>query len=491
MSTVCVGPLPQAPAGNRWFRTHASLVFLADRRKVILAASFLIGSIAYASLSLLPPLSIALFYFLAILLSAPFLERQEIVAFALICAVLSEQTNPEPWSGGFAERLFFILIAYVGVGLLMMERERAWRLAQPATGLMAQEIARREEEIERREAVEQQLRGLVDGSPAASFTLDPQGIVLHANEAAHQLLGFDGLTLTGRSIDEYLPVLATLRQTTKVRHLVRTMIECTGRRRNAEAFLAHVWVSSFGPPSATGLTAVVFDSSQQLRENEEQGLRSLATGTRIIMGAFWHETRNLCTAMLLTAGSMKRIPGLAESEELGTLYSLIGGLEKLASAELHPESDREFETASLRAVLDHLRIVVEPWFQESGIDVTWQIAEEMLFVRGDHHGILQVFLNLARNARRALENAGRKRIAISASMEDGRILVRFWNSGPPVSDPAQLFAPFRPESAGRGIGLYVSRAIVRSCGGDLRHDAVDEGVCFTVVLETSRLAVGA
>jgi len=453
---------------------------LADRRTVILAVSLLIGSIAFTDWLLVPDISLGFLYFFAILLSAQFLDRQQIAAFAVICAILSEQFRPAPWGGDVVPRVLITLIAYLGVGLLVWEMDRHRQSVLTHAGRMAQET-------QRREAVEQQLHSMVEGSPAAIFTIDSNGTVLLANEAAHQLLGFENQTLFGRSIDEFLPVLATLRQTSRVRHLVRTMIECTGARRNRETFLAHIWVSSFGPPSATGLTAVVFDSSQQLRDREEEGLQTLATSTRIIMGAFWHETRNLCTAMRVTANSMKRIPSLAETEEVEALNSLVAGLEKLASSELRPESEREFENASLRSVLDHLRIVIEPWFRESGIGVSWQIADDMLMVRADHHGILQVFLNLARNSRRVLENCERKEIAISASVEEGRILVRFRNSGPPVADPVQLFAPFQPEATGRGIGLYVSRAIVRSFGGDLRYEAVEGGVCFTVVLERGGL----
>jgi PAS domain-containing protein len=46
-------------------------------------------------------------------------------------------------------------------------------------------------EIKQRETVEQQLRGLIEGTPAAILTLDPSGKVLLANEAAHELLGLE------------------------------------------------------------------------------------------------------------------------------------------------------------------------------------------------------------------------------------------------------------------------------------------------------------
>ena len=478
LSAAFPDPLSQRPRGKSLSRPLLLSVQLAlgDRRVALLAVSLLVASIAFTDWLLIPNVALGFLYFFALVLGAHLLERREIAVFAVICAILNEEFAPGPGGGDAVPRIAITLIAYLGVGLLVFEMDRYQKSVHAHAGIVAGEI-------QRREHAEQQLGSLVEGSPAAILTLDREGTVILANDAAHELLGFESQTLPGQTVDEYLPVLATLRHTSRVRHLIRTMIECTGSRRNGETFLAHIWVSSFGPPAATGLTAVVFDSSQQLRDREEEGLHTLATSTRVIMGAFWHETRNLCTAMRVTASSMKRIPGLTDTEELEALNSLVAGLEKLASAELSPESERGFECASLRAVLDHLRIVIEPGFQESGIRTVWQIADNVPVVRADHHGVLQVFLNLTRNARRVLETSERKEVAIHASVEKGSILVRFYNSGPPVPDPGHLFEPFRPEATGLGIGLYVSRAIVRSFGGDLRYEPVSHGVCFTVVLE--------
>src|SRR5207248_3859526 len=117
-------------------------------------------------------------------------------------------------------------------------------------------ISELNEQIRLREVAEQQLRALVEASPAALLVLDPAGKVVIANDAAGELLQCGGERLEGQRIDSYLPTLAELRKPSGVRRLVRTMLECTGYRRGGEAFLAHVWVSSTGPPSVTGFSAL-------------------------------------------------------------------------------------------------------------------------------------------------------------------------------------------------------------------------------------------
>jgi C4-dicarboxylate-specific signal transduction histidine kinase len=96
--------------------------------------------------------------------------------------------------------------------------------------------------------------------------------------------------------------------------------------------------------------------------------------------------------------------------------------------------------------------------------------------------LLQVFLNLARNSQRAIETCPRKELTIAASAEEDSVVIRFEDTGVGVPFPEQLFRPFQPGADGAGLGLYVSRAILRSFRGELRYEARTAGCCFAVVL---------
>jgi two-component system, LuxR family, sensor kinase FixL len=451
----------------------------ATRHTALITAIAMILGIVMMDVLVFPNISLGLLYFLPIVVTAGCLSHFDIVVVSVVCTLLHESLGPFAWTKGLAPRLITTFMAYLGTGALIREMDRY----RKRTSTHARELA---EEVLRRETTEQQLRGLVEGMPAAILTLDSAGNVLLANEAAHDVFAREPPSLVGECIDEYLPDLAKLRQTSGVRHLVRTMIEGTAYRYGGEAFLAHIWVSSFGPPSTTGLTVVVFDASEQLRTHEEVGLHSLTTSARVIMGAFWHETRNLCSAMRVLVNGLMHRPGLAELEELEGLNSLVDSLEKLAYAERQPASEHSLDTASVRVALDHLRIVMEPSLQEKEVAVYWRIEEDLPLVRADHHGLLQVFLNLARNASRALEGSPRKELRIVAALENQSVKVRFHNSGPSIANPESLFKPFQPGASEGGLGLYVSRAMLRSFGGDVAYEPVTSGCCFTVVLEISQ-----
>jgi C4-dicarboxylate-specific signal transduction histidine kinase len=141
-------------------------------------------------------------------------------------------------------------------------------------------------------------------------------------------------------------------------------------------------------------------------------------------------------------------------------------------------------TADLQTVLDEAWIIMEPSFRDAEIEVIWNIADNLPRVRGDQQGLVQVLINLLRNSRVALENAETKKVYISAVENvsaPGRIQVRVRDTGPGIAHPAQIFHVF-PSGAQTGLGLYVSRSIVLSFGGDLRHESDVAGASFVLDL---------
>ncbi len=101
----------------------------------------------------------------------------------------------------------------------------------------------------------------------------------------------------------------------------------------------------------------------------------------------------------------------------------------------------------------------------------------------DPHGLLQAFLNLVQNGYRAVQQGPSRSLTISVSTNVGKAIVRFQDSGPGISAPDRLFQPFQQGADGTGMGLYVSRSIVRSYGGELRFEPQPQAPCFAVELQ--------
>lgn len=442
---------------------------------------------------LLPNVSIGFLYLFPVLFSAAALSGAQITALAVLCGYLREAFdplqmavappgtflpvvfNPLHWVPGASGRLFVVTMGFAMTGFFVSELNQRRRLLE-------EHLKEREQQILLRQEAELQVRILIETSPLAILTLGGDGRVVLANESARELLDFGEEPLQGCQVELYLPTLYRMLGPHRSGSNIRTSVECRGQRRNGDVFLAHVWLSTYHTSNGPGLAAVVWDASENLRDREGAGLDSMMATSRVLIGAISHEVRNLASAAASAYAKLGETCDVEQSEQYQVLGTLVQGLEKIASSGLRVASSREAVVADLGTVLDEARIVIEPSLREADIAVTWDLAPDLPLVQADHHSLLQVLVNLARNCRQVLEDCERREVRISAGLEKDLVVVRFHDSGPGVERPEELFRPFHSGAQSTGLGLYISRAILRSHGGGLRYEPEIGGCCFAVDL---------
>jgi len=444
-----------------------------NRARALAAAAALVALIAAGDWVAKPNFSLHFLYLFPIMLAGGFLARWQIAGMGVFCAFLGEIFSPFPHADA-PTRLAMMSVAFTGTGLFISELVHKRQLAMEHLQQLTAQIRQRED-------AEQQLQILIESSPAAIVTVDSSGAVVLANQAAQQLLSTGGLPLAGEPIRNYFPTLESVAQSSRPQSF-RTTMQCKGQRRNGEVFLAAIWFSTYKTLSGPRLAAIIVDLSEDLRDREDLSLNHLLKNTRILMGAMSHEIRNLCGAVSAVGKNLVRVEALKRNQDFEALQTLIQGLEKIASLELQASPDEAAMAVDAGEVLDELRVLIEPSFRDSGMVVKWQIAAGLPLVWADSYGLLQVFLNLARNSQRAMQECERKELTIAAGAEEASVVVRFEDTGVGIRSPQQLFRPFQPAADGTGLGLYVSRAIVRSFRGELRYEARPAGSCFAVVL---------
>jgi PAS domain S-box-containing protein len=401
-------------------------------------------------------------------------RRWQIVTTAIGFAVLQELFSNLPL-GSAIPRLVFSAMGFAGTGLFMFELLRNRRMVL----VHLDEV---EHQIQQRREAQEQLRMLVESSPAAILTVGSSGEVLLANEAAQELLGAEGTDLRGECIADYVPALFSALQSGQSR-LYRTALQCKAQRTNGETFLAGTWFSTYRSPAGNRLAAIIVDLSEELYTREDLSLDYLLKNARILMSAVSHEVRNLAGAALVLHRNLSRVTLLMENEDFVALGTLIHGLEKLSAMELANSPEEERKSIDLASVLDELRVLLESMCRNAGIELEWAIADPSCFVWADHYGLIQVFLNLAKNSKRALEVAPVRRIRITAEHENQSVVIRFEDTGPGIVDPQSLFRPFQSDAEATGLGLYVSRALMRSFSGNLSFEPRESGCCFAVTLQ--------
>jgi two-component system sensor kinase FixL len=449
-----------------------SIYVPANRTKLLVIAYLLVAAIALADWLTKPYISLGFLYLFPIIILGGVLSRTQTVVVALLCAVLQEAFSNLPHNEAVI-RLVFSSAGFIGTGLFISELVRN-------RSIVLKHVEELEDQIRRRQDAEEQLQVLVESSPAAIVTTDSNGRILLANDAAHRLLAPEAHALRGQPISSYLPSLHNVVQKQDSR-LFRTALQCKGQRATGEAFLAGVWFSTYKTVSGPRLAAIVVDLSEDLRNREDLSLDHLLKNSRILMSAAAHEVRNLCGAVLVVYKNLSQVRDLNQHEDFRALGTLIQSLEKVSALELGPSTESA-ATVELTSVLDELRVLVDSAYRDSEMEVEWQIQERLPLVWADRYGLVQVFLNLAKNSQRAMQSAEAKRLRVSASREENTVVIRFADTGIGVNSPDNLFRPFQRGADSTGLGLYVSRAIMRSFGGELRYEPRPQGSCFAVVL---------
>jgi C4-dicarboxylate-specific signal transduction histidine kinase len=202
------------------------------------------------------------------------------------------------------------------------------------------------------------------------------------------------------------------------------------------------------------------------------------------VGVVSHEIRNVCGAISVVYENLSRRPELVQGEDFRALGNLVEGLGKIANLELRQSAGSvELASVDLGSVLDELRIVTAASLRESGVVFRWHVPKTLPRVWAEHHNLLQVLLNLTKNSQRAMQDQEVKEFRVSASLENGRVVVRVRDTGRGISNPERLFQPFQEGAEATGLGLYLSRALVRTFDGDLRYEPGPPGCCFALDLK--------
>jgi len=302
-----------------------------------------------------------------------------------------------------------------------------------------------------------------------------------ANEAAHRMLAMPPGGLRGKNIHGYLPSLRNVSTPAVSRQMFRTVMQARGQREDGETFIADICFSTYRTDAGLRLAAMVLDASEEFRTQEFSGLQQLLSASRVAIGAVSHEIRNICGAISAVHQNLSREGSLAGNRDFEALGSLIAALERIASINVRQTASQASEV-DLGALMDELKIVIGPMLEEENIALQWQVDTDLPLVWADRPSLMQVFLNLVTNSIRAMATREHARLSVVTRSQDGQVLLEFGDTGGGLEHPENLFQPFQNGAKASGLGLYLSRAFLRSFGGDLRYQPAGGGACFTISL---------
>jgi len=139
---------------------------------------------------------------------------------------------------------------------------------------------------------------------------------------------------------------------------------------------------------------------------------------------------------------------------------------KKASAIPVPETG----TIDIHDLIRHVLYLLKDEIENLGIRVNLNIHQEDLTIDGDKNMIEQVLINLVKNSIQAIEESEKKEIIIEGYIRENKTLITITDSGEGITkeNMERIFIPFfTTRKDGSGIGLSLSRQIIRMHGGTL------------------------
>ena len=184
-------------------------------------------------------------------------------------------------------------------------------------------------------------------------------------------------------------------------------------------------------------------------------------------------------------------------KELDLLTDHVGHIKQIvATQQNYAKVSGLIERISPADLMEDALRILQTGFQRQDILLQKEFEED-LEIESDKHQIMQILLNLLRNAKQAIGDSERQeklvRLRISRHGDDRvRIEVRDSGVGIPKENLTRIFAHgFTTKSTGHGFGLHSGALAARQLGGSLwaESDGAGLGATFTLELPLSAAAV--
>jgi len=140
----------------------------------------------------------------------------------------------------------------------------------------------------------------------------------------------------------------------------------------------------------------------------------------------------------------------------------------------------------LGKLLPDMLLLFQKTADKQMVEIDYKIHPKNLIIHADEKLIEQVLINLIKNAIEAGEDTEDLKILVEAKEESGKAKIEINDNGPGISSDVidNIFIPFyTTKREGSGIGLSLSRQILRKHGGNLEVISSEgEGAKFIVTL---------
>lgn len=341
--------------------------------------------------------------------------------------------------------------------------------------------------------------------PMAVLVVDAEGIIQYVNGAAEQLFESSSSHLISRSLDELIPadstVCALVRQSLANHSPVSEFGATLDSLRTGQRTVT-VHVSPMVDRSGAVLLSLM-EHTLAMKIGQQLSHRDAARSVTGMADILAHEIKNPLSgirgsAQLLEAGASEEDKVLTHliCDEADRIVKLVDRMEVFTDTR-----PLEREAVNIHQVMEHVRRVAENGFGK-GIRFIEHYDPSLPPVWGNRDRLVQVFLNLVKNAAEACPSEGgeivlsthyqhgvRVQLPGTGSMINLPLVVTVQDNGGGIHEDlrSHMFDPFvTTKTKGSGLGLALVAKIVNDHGGIIEFDSLPRRTVFKVLLPIVR-----
>lgn len=356
-----------------------------------------------------------------------------------------------------------------------------------------------------REALPLDPAAVLNTLPTAVVVLDRDSIIRQVNSATEHLFGLGSNALCGTPLTDYVPADSPVVGLVQVvagegygvsEHGITLDSPRTGLRT--------VTVQATPMAERPGwVVLALVEQTLAIRIGQQMGHRNAARSVSAMAALLCHEIKNPLSgirgaAQLLEQGSSEedRVLTRLITDEADRIVKLVERMEVFSDTR-----PPQREPVNIHQVMEHVRRVAE-----SGFGRTIRFVElydpSLPPVPGDRDQLVQVFLNLVKNACEACPDQGGEVVLTTGYQHGVRVAVpgsrtrmnlplvvsiQDNGNGIPEDLRAHLFDPFvTTKPKGSGLGLALVAKIVNDHGGIIEFDSQPRRTVFKVMLPIVR-----
>ena len=359
-------------------------------------------------------------------------------------------------------------------------------------------------DITERKQAEEKFRLAVEASPSGIVLVDREGKIVLANNHVEELFGYQREELVGKFVDVLVPErFGGKHSAHRARFFAAPTARMMGagrelfaRRKDGSEFPVEIGLNPIETGDGMLVLAAVVDISARKRaeaeavqHREELGHLSRVAAMGELAASIAHELNQPLSGITSNASAGQRFidrgdVSLAELRELLADISadgrragdVIRGIQSMVKKGI-PARQR----VNLNDLVMNVAQMVKPNAMLQSCQVETLLEPSLPVIEADPIQLQQVLLNLVINAFDAMRDtsAGCRKVVIATERNGHdaiRTSVRDYGTGIPEEVRERVFDQFfTTKGKGLGMGLAIVRSIVKSHGGTIEAENVDDG----------------